>query len=76
MQIDEVRRRENLPALGLDFIKMGLQDVLYNPKSGEIFIPNMGIKSNLNDTQAENPAMLPEKPSGEGGEQDESGNSQ
>ena len=28
-QLDEVRRKENLPPLGLKFLKMGLQDVLY-----------------------------------------------
>ena len=33
MQIDEVRYREDLPKLGLDFIKLGLQDVLYDPKT-------------------------------------------
>ena len=32
MQLDEIRKRENLPALGMNFIKLGLQDVLYNPK--------------------------------------------
>lgn len=40
MQVDEVRYREDLPALGLDFIKLGLQDVLYHPKTKEIYTPN------------------------------------
>ncbi|MDE5600184.1 MAG: phage portal protein, partial [Oscillospiraceae bacterium] len=31
MQIDECRYLENLEPLGLDFIKLGLQDVLFNP---------------------------------------------
>jgi HK97 family phage portal protein len=40
MQIDEIRYREDLEPLGLDFIKLGLQDVLYNPKTKEIYTPN------------------------------------
>ena len=42
MQIDEIRFKENLEPLGLDFVKLGLQDVLYYPKkSGMTFMPNM-----------------------------------
>lgn len=40
MQIDEVRYQEDLPALKLGFIKLGLQDVLYNVETGEIYTPN------------------------------------
>jgi HK97 family phage portal protein len=40
LQIDEVRYKENLEPLGLNFIKLGLQDVLYNPKTKEIYTPN------------------------------------
>lgn len=40
MQIDEVRYMEDLPALGLDFIKLGLQDVLYDPKTKTVYTPN------------------------------------
>lgn len=40
MQIDEVRYKENLPPLKLNWIKMGLQDVLYFPKTEEIYTPN------------------------------------
>lgn len=47
MQLDEIRQRENLPALGMNFIKLGLQDVLYNPKTGEIFTPNTGVTANI-----------------------------
>lgn len=41
MQPEEVRFKENMPALGLDFIKFGLQDVMYNPKTKEFYVPNM-----------------------------------
>lgn len=44
MQPDEVRERENLKPYGLGFIKMGLQDVLYNPDTKEFYVPNMNSK--------------------------------
>lgn len=49
LQIDDIRKQENLPSLGLNFVKLGLQDVLYNPENGWIFTPNMGLKVNIND---------------------------
>ena len=53
LQLDEVRRRENLPALGVDFVKLGLQDVLFYPESGKIYTPNMAVMSNVNDDSTE-----------------------
>ncbi len=41
LQLDEIRAIENREPLGIDMIKLGLQDVLYNPKTSEIYIPNM-----------------------------------
>ena len=49
LQVDDIRRRENLPSLNMPFIKMGLQDVLYNPETGAIFTPNMGKGYNIKD---------------------------
>ncbi len=40
MQIDEVRYLEDLEPLGLNFIKLGLQDVLFNPETKQIYTPN------------------------------------
>ena len=40
MQIDEVRYLKNLEPLGLNFIKLGLQDVLFNPVTKEVYTPN------------------------------------
>lgn len=40
LQVDEIRKRENLPALGLEFVKLNLGDVLYNPKTKEIYTAN------------------------------------
>lgn len=60
MQWDECRYREDLEPYDLPFIKMGLQDVLFNVKTKEIYTPNTNKTSSLN---------------GGGGEQDnESGN--
>lgn len=41
-QPDEIREMENKPPLGLNYIKLGLQDVLYDPKKEMIYVPNMG----------------------------------
>ncbi|UGB31699.1 phage portal protein [Metabacillus sp. B2-18] len=48
-QIDEIRYKEDLPPLGLDFIKLGLQDVLYNPKTKEIYTPNTNQSTNIDN---------------------------
>ncbi len=40
LTIDEVRRRENMEDIGLKFIKLGLQDVLFNPETQTIYTPN------------------------------------
>lgn len=48
LQIDEVRFLENYAPLGLDFIKLGLQDVLYNVKTKEIYTPNTNKTTDLN----------------------------
>lgn len=42
LTIDEVRRMENLPVLDMQYLKLGLGDVLYNIKDGSIFVPNTG----------------------------------
>ena len=47
LQIDEVRFMENLPALGLDWIKLGLDSVLYDVKTGNIYTPNTNQLSKM-----------------------------
>lgn len=49
MQVDEVRRKEKLPALELDFIKLGLQDVLYFTDTKQIYTPNTNKLSFLGE---------------------------
>jgi HK97 family phage portal protein len=53
MQVDEVRYLEDLEPLGLDFIKLGLQDVLYNPVTKEIYTPNTNKSTNMDDPAKE-----------------------
>ena len=47
MQIDECRYIENLEPLGLNFIKLGLQDVLFNPVTMEVYTPNTNQIANI-----------------------------
>ncbi len=37
LQIDEIREMENREPLGIDMVKLGLQDVLYNPRTKEVY---------------------------------------
>lgn len=54
MQIDECRYMEDLEPLGLNFIKLGLQDVLFNPQTKEVYTPNTNKVTNISDTGGEN----------------------
>lgn len=47
LQIDEVRDMEDMSPLGIDFIKLGLDAVLYNPKTKEAYTPNMDALSSV-----------------------------
>lgn len=49
LQIDEVRFMEDLPALGLDWIKLGLDSVLYDVKTKTIYTPNTNQTNNINN---------------------------
>ncbi|MBE6021670.1 MAG: phage portal protein [Cellulosilyticum sp.] len=50
MQIDEVRYELDLKPLEFNYIKLGLQDVLLDPKTGQVYTPNMNATANLNST--------------------------
>lgn len=52
MQIDEIRYREDLSPLGLNFLKLGLDTVLYDPKTGNCYTPNTDKLSKLTGTGA------------------------
>lgn len=47
LQPDEVRAFEDLAPLGFNFIKLGLQDVLLNPVTGQIYTPNTNATADL-----------------------------
>ena len=51
LQIDEARYMEDLPALGIDWIKLSLDSVLYNPKTHEIYTPNNNSAQNMTKLQ-------------------------
>jgi HK97 family phage portal protein len=56
LQIDEARFMEDLPPLGIDWINLGLNSVLYDPKTKQFYTPNTnklsGMES-LNNTEGE-----------------------
>ena len=61
MQLDEVRALEDLPPLGVNFIKLGLNDVLLDPKTNRIYTPNTNAMVDLGtgrDVFAEVPADM------------------
>lgn len=64
LQIDEIRAKENLPALGLPFVKLGLQDVLLDTESGDVYTPNTGkwgsLSGSRKEVEEEDPAAGPE----------------
>lgn len=49
LQTDEIRAEENMSPLGIDFVKLGLDSVLFNPKTGDIFTANTGTRTNINN---------------------------
>lgn len=51
LQIDEARYKEDLPPLGLNWIKLGLQDVLYDPKTKVIYTPNMNQSMQMSESK-------------------------
>lgn len=40
MQVDEIREKEDMKPIGFEYIKLGLDSVLYDPKTGTIYTPN------------------------------------
>ena len=42
MQLDDVREMEGMSPLGINFVKLGLNDVLYYPETGKVYTPNTG----------------------------------
>ncbi|MCD8208790.1 MAG: phage portal protein [Bacteroidales bacterium] len=77
MQIDEVRRLENMPPLGLNFVKFGLSDVFYDRDTGTFYTPNTNQVSSVDDASAVDDKNSPDDgdqpdDGGKGDEADES----
>ncbi|MBE5875656.1 MAG: phage portal protein [Lachnospiraceae bacterium] len=45
--VDEIREKEDLEPLGFEFVRLGLDSVLYNIKTGEIYTPNTNATTNM-----------------------------
>lgn len=49
LRLDEVRYKEDLEPLGFNYMKLGLQDVLLDPETGDIYTPNTNAAVNLSN---------------------------
>ena len=49
MQLDEVRYAEDLPPLGFNYLRLGLNDVLFDAKTKTIYTPNMNAFAKLDE---------------------------
>lgn len=47
LQVDEIREKEDLKPLGFKYMKLGLDSVLYDIKTGEIYTPNTNKTTNM-----------------------------
>ena len=70
LQLDEIRAMEKLPALNIPVFKMGLQDVLFDPTSGDVYIPNMNQWTNIKDPDKFPPPNSAAEPVAEPDEED------
>lgn len=52
LQIDEVREKEDLEPIGFDWVTLGLDQVLFNPKTGQIYTPNTNALQYMNGMKA------------------------
>lgn len=51
MQPDEVRYAEDMPPLGLNWVRLRLSDVLYDPKTQTVYTPNTNASTTLGAAQ-------------------------
>lgn len=64
MQIDEVRYAEDMEPMGLSWIRLGLQDVLYDPKTRQIYTPNTNQTSTMGQQALPDGRTLQERAGG------------
>lgn len=53
INVDEIRKREDLSPMDIDFVSMNLANVLYWPKTKKVYTPNTGILSDLDELRPE-----------------------
>ena len=51
LQVDEIRKLEDMEPMGFDWITLGLDSVLYNPKTGQIYTPNTNAMQQMNGAE-------------------------
>lgn len=64
MQIDEVRYAEDMEPMGLSWIRLGLKDVLYDPKTKQIYTPNTNQTSTMGQQALPDGKALQERAEG------------
>ncbi|MBQ9091760.1 MAG: phage portal protein [Anaerotignum sp.] len=47
MQIDEIREKEDMEPMGFNMLTLGLDCVLLDPKTGDIYTPNTNARTNM-----------------------------
>lgn len=52
LQIDEVREKEDLEPIGFEWITLGLDQVLFNPRTGQIYTPNTNALQDMSTMKA------------------------
>ncbi len=45
--MDEIRQREDLSPMGIDFVSMNLANVFYYPQTKKVYTPNTGVLGDL-----------------------------
>lgn len=53
INVDEIRKREDLSPMGIDFVSMNLANVFYYPKTKKVYTPNTGAFGDLKTLKAE-----------------------
>ena len=53
INVDEIRKREDLSPMGIDFVSMNLANVFYYPKTKKVYTPNTGAFGDLTTLKAE-----------------------
>lgn len=47
INVDEIRKREDLSPMGIDFVSMNLANVFYYPDTKKVYTPNTGVLGDL-----------------------------